>query len=172
MDYTHILNELNKASFFDLFRLSVAIRQQMDNPQRIAEVKSHLKPGMVITYFNDDENRLIPATILKLDRTYVLVQHQDASIRWKIRYYMINLENVDTDIKAPDRKKLDRTHLKVGDLVGFKDRQNQDLYGRITKLNPKTASVLVGENQRWKVYYEYLFEVVEGEVTSAPKMIN
>jgi hypothetical protein len=51
MDYSRIIDELNSASLFDLFRLSVAIHQQLDEPQRIAEIRAQLRPGMEITLF-------------------------------------------------------------------------------------------------------------------------
>ena len=35
MDYTHLLNELNKATAFDLYRLHVAIGNELENPRRI-----------------------------------------------------------------------------------------------------------------------------------------
>ena len=39
MNYTNILQELEEASLFDLYRLSVAIEDELNNPQRIAKVK-------------------------------------------------------------------------------------------------------------------------------------
>ena len=77
MDYSHLLEELNTASLFDLYRLSVAIDHQLDNPQRIKDVKSRLKPDMEITFFDNVKNRLVPATVIRLDRTYVLVHSQE-----------------------------------------------------------------------------------------------
>ncbi|MBF0238950.1 MAG: hypothetical protein HQM12_14705 [SAR324 cluster bacterium] len=80
------------------------------------------------------------ARVIKLDRTLVLVHNHEDHRPWKIRYGTINLEQVDTTIHAKNYKALDCTRLKVGDLVGFKDRQNQDKYGTVTRLNQKTAS--------------------------------
>ena len=36
---------------------------------------------------------------------------------------------------------LDKSQLKVGDMVGFQDNHNNDLYGKIIRLNQKTATI-------------------------------
>jgi len=39
----------------------------------------------------------------------------------------------------------------VGDYVGFIDNEGQQVFGQVTKLNPKTAGVLVGK-VKWRVH--------------------
>ena len=68
MDYFRIIEDLQQASLFDLYRLRVAISQQLESPQRIREIKSRLRPGQTITYFNGAENRLVKAQVIKLKR--------------------------------------------------------------------------------------------------------
>jgi len=65
MDYTTILQELNKASLFDLHRLQSAIYQELLNPKRIEQIKAQLKIGQSISYFDPKSNDLIDAVILK-----------------------------------------------------------------------------------------------------------
>ena len=43
MDYSEIINTLNKASGFELFRIKSAIEQMLDDPNSIAEIKQHLR---------------------------------------------------------------------------------------------------------------------------------
>jgi len=46
MDYSKILQELEEASLFDLFRLTVAINDEIKNPQRIKKLNDyHLVDG-------------------------------------------------------------------------------------------------------------------------------
>ncbi len=61
----------------------------------------------------------------------------------------MNIDGVETDIRAfaQEQRALDRSRLKVGDAVGFRDRQNQDKYGRVVALNQKTATILTQDNQ-------------------------
>ena len=59
MDFSKIIEELKQASLFDLYRLSVAINQQLENPRRRS-----LRSGKIISYFDDTENRLIEAKVI------------------------------------------------------------------------------------------------------------
>ncbi len=156
MDYSKILEELNKASSFDLYRLRVAINQQLDNPQRLAEIKKYLKPGQQISYFDDKENRLIEALVLKIMRTRLLVQNIHDQGKWEIPLFYVNLHEVNTDIIDQSQEGLSKNQLKVGDMVGFHDKQNNDVNGKIIRLNQKTATIITNTNTEWRVAYEYL----------------
>lgn len=49
MDYTAIINELNKSTSFDLYRLSIAIRNELENPRRLSVIKHGELP--IVFYF-------------------------------------------------------------------------------------------------------------------------
>jgi tRNA uridine 5-carbamoylmethylation protein Kti12 len=171
MDYSKILEELNKASSFDLYRLKVAINQKLENPRRLSEIKKCLKPGQKIKYFDETENRLIEAIVLKLMRKRLLVQNTHNQEKWEIPFYFINLDDVNTDIINPLRKGLDRSQLKVGDMVGFQDKQNNDVNGKIIRLNQKTATIITTTNAKWRVAYELLHLIYDVE-QGAPYLIE
>ena len=162
MDYTFIISELRSASLFDLFRLRAALSQQLEDPERIAQVRSLLRPGMPINYFDESQNRQIEARVLELHRTRLLVENRQDLERWSIPFGAVNIDGVETDIRAgAEQRAIDRSRLKVGDAVGFRDRQNQDKYGRVVALNQKTATILTSDNQKWRVAYQFLFPVIE-----------
>ncbi len=163
MDYTAIITELNKASLFDLYRLNVAIHQELNDPTRLKLIKNNLKVGQLISYFDEAENRLIEATIIKLKRTKVLVENQHDDVQWNIPYYFINIDNLDTNINLKEKEKTNKNHIKVGDHVCFKDKEGNELFGEVIKLNPKTAGVLVG-NTKWRVAYSLLSPTISVEV--------
>jgi hypothetical protein len=163
MDYTAIITELNKASLFDLYRLNVAIHQQLNDPTRLSFLKNHLKLGQLISYFDETENRLIEATIIKLKPTKVLVENQHDGDQWNIPYYCINIDNLDTDINLKPKQETNKNHIKVCDHVCFKDKQGNELFGEVIKLNPKTAGVLVG-NTQWRVAYSLLSPTISIEI--------
>ncbi len=173
MDYTHILEELQKASLFDLYRLQAGIDKMLDQPERIDAVKRRLRPGMAITYFNQRENRLIPAMVEEVLRTRLAVRDKEGGRRWTILYCMVNIDGVDTDIHA-SRGEVDRNRIKVGDVVGFYDRKQQEHYGRIVRLNPKTVTLHTQVGTKWRVAYSLLFKVVDGESgpASDPNLIE
>ncbi|MDJ0702652.1 MAG: hypothetical protein QNJ46_05170 [Leptolyngbyaceae cyanobacterium MO_188.B28] len=161
MDYSTVLAEVNKASLFDLYRLMAAVNQQLDNPERIEAVKRRLKPGQEITYFDAQENRLITATVISLHRTRLLVQNKHDGERWNIRFCAVNLDQAETDIQAISGKQtFDRSEFKVGDRVGFYDRQNQERYGKIIRLNQKTVT-LDCQGSKWRVSYSFLFKIID-----------
>ena len=163
MDYTFIISELRAATLFDLYRLRAALSQQLEEPERIEQVRSRLRPGMQISYFDEVQNRLIKARVRELHRTRLLVENQDDKKLWSIPFGAVNIDEVETDIRAvaPEQRVLDRSRLKVGDAVGFRDRQNQDKYGQVLALNQKTATILTTDNQKWRVAYQFLFPVIE-----------
>lgn len=166
MDYSKIVATLKQASLFDLYRLRVAINQLLDDPQRIDQIRSRLKPGQTITYFEPAENRLVEATVIKLKRKRVLVENTDDQQRWIIPMYWVNLDEVNTDITLPSKKGLDRSQLKVGDIVGFQDNQNNDLSGKVIRLNQKTVTIRTDTGAKWRVGYAWLYPVIDGEPVS------
>lgn len=76
MNYTSIIEELRSASLFDLFRLRAAITLQLEDAQRIEQVRARLRPSMPISYFDEVQNRLIEATVRELHRTRLLVENR------------------------------------------------------------------------------------------------
>lgn len=170
MNYSQILDELNKASLFELYRLQQAIRRSLEDPARIRQIKNSLRVGQDIEYFEAEQNRLIEASIVELKRTKVLVKNHHDGELWNIPFYFINLDRADVAISNPSGE-LDRNSLKIGDRVAFKDRKGNELFGEVIKLNPKTAGVLVGTT-RWKVGYGLLSSIIEGEVGSEQNAIE
>jgi hypothetical protein len=162
MDYTQILNELREASLFDLYRLKVAINHQLDNPSRIQKIKMNLKLGQEITYFDEEENKLVEAKIISLHRTRLLVENKHDKKHWRIMYYSVDLGDEEKKIiSLSNNNEVDRSKFAVGEHVGFYNRQNQKIYGEIIRLNPKTATIQVNGISRWRVSYPLLFKVIE-----------
>ncbi len=162
MDDTSIIEGLRVASLFDLFRLRAALTMQLEDPGRIEQVRARLRPGMLITYFDEVQNRLVSASVIELRRTRLLIENQHDKERWSIPFGAVNIEEVETDLRAAAAPQgLERSRLKVGDAVGFRDRQNQDRYGQVLALNPKTVTILTRDQQRWRVAYQFLFPVID-----------
>ncbi len=164
MDYTEILGALNEASLFDLHRLKSAIYQELLNPERIEAIKVKLKPGQQISYFDSTQNCQIDAIVIRSKKTLCLVEHIKDGERWNIPFYYINLGDVDTDIR-PEKNQvgIPRSVLKVGDTVGFKNKEQIDIYGEVIRLNKKTATIQVDQQNQWRVSYGLLFPVLDGE---------
>jgi len=166
MNYSAILEALGQASLFQLFRLTAAISNQLDDPARIAAVKRVLRVGQTVRWFDSAENRLVEAILLRINRTRAEVKNVGDGKPWTIPFYLIELEGQDVAIAPQKRRSLDRNSLRVGDRVGFKDRQGQERFGQVVKLNPKSASVQVGA-MRWRVGYGLLVSVIDGALGDA-----
>jgi len=164
MDYSAIINELNKASSFDLFRLQGAIAQELENPLRIAEIKKQLTIGQKISYFDADQNRLVDAIIVEIRRTRCLVENIEDGQHWNMSFSHLNLDNVDTDIRhKKSTVGIEKSALKVGDKVGFKNKNNKNIYGKVIRLNQKSATIETATQQQWRVHYSFLFFVFDDD---------
>jgi len=91
--------------------------------------------------------------------------------RWNAPFYYVNLDSVDTDITLSSKMGLDKSQLKVDDKVGFQDRPNIDVYGKVIRLNRKRATILADGHTKWRVGYGGEYLVLEGE-QRYPKLIE
>jgi exonuclease III len=171
MDYKRVLDEFSKASMFDLFRLFVAIRKELDSPDRIDRLKNSIHVGMEVSYFEDRENRLINAKVTekKIKKVVVYVPENDDEII--MPYYMLNLGDADVTISASKADNLTANNVIVGDWVGF-HHKGEDIIGVIRKINRATVSLVTTSKKRWRVYYKYLFRVHDAELGRAPLTIE
>ena len=87
MNYSEVIDALNNATGFDLFRVSAAIDKMLDDPKRIIELKQHLRTGQEIEYFEPDENTIVKACIIEFKRTRVRIKRIDNGANWTIPYY-------------------------------------------------------------------------------------
>lgn len=159
MNYSDIVNQLNNANGFDLYRLNVAIGKMLEDPKHMAQLKARVTPGQQVEYFDHQSNSLRQATLLKFKRKWVVVKNLDDGKIWELPYYVINLHNADADIYANNAKPgIDRNELKVGDIVGFRDYDNNEIYGTVQRLNQKTAT-LNCNGAKWLVGYQLLLKV-------------
>lgn len=81
MDYGAVLEALNRASLFELYRLSVAIWNQLNDPTRIAAVKRALRAGQQIQWFDSDKNRLVQGQVIEPCRSPRALRWSSVSIR-------------------------------------------------------------------------------------------
>ena len=54
--------------------------------------------------------------------------------------------------------------VKVGDFVGFYHQNyGEHIAGRVERLNQKTVSLITPEKKRWRVSYQLLYPIIDGE---------
>jgi len=163
MNYTEVINTIKSASLFDLYRLSVAIRNEMENPERIQQLRQIFKEGDTVFYFDAPKNQLQKAIVVQKNPKYVLVKNNEDQKCWNIPYYLLNISKIDTDINITRNDKLSKNNLKVGECVGF-NRDGKTICGVILRLNHKTVTIMTGTQHRWRVVYSFLFKVIDGDI--------
>jgi len=175
MDYSEILRSIENASLFDIYRLRVALDVCFEQPDKVLAVKRQLRAGMEISYFSGRSNKMTDAVIVEVQKNCVYTIDKGTEKRWSVPFYAINLAHINTDIHfSTNQTALDRNQLHVGETIGFLGKNDQETYGVITQLNPKTASVTTRDGARWRVNYSLLFKVLDADShnVSPHTMIN
>lgn len=160
MNFSETIASLNNASAFELYRLRAAIDRVLDQPGWVDAVRSRLRIGQSVEYFDPSTNRSHPGQIIELRRKQAVVLDPVTRKRWLILYVAINLDGADVEIREQPKQGLGRNEVAIGDLVGFVDRHQEQRSGRIVRLNDKTVT-LVCEQQQWRVAYGLLHRVVD-----------
>lgn len=165
INFSEIVNKLEQASLFELSRLQSAISIMLEDPIKLDKIRAYLKPGMSVSYFDSEENRLVPVQIIEVRRTKASVIRSDNNQRWSIYLENLNLENIDVDLIPENNNvgSLNKGNLKVGDSVGWNSYKNGcEMFGVVVKLNPKRAVVKIADGGEWTIPYPMLFPVLDG----------
>ena len=163
MNYSEILESLNKASSFDLYRLKSAISRQLESPERIRAIREKLYVGQEVEMFDEGENKSKLATIRKFNPTSVAITLLEDKSNWRVPYYWINIENVDVKLVNTAKKGIDKNALSIGDTVGFRSKDGYEVYGKIIRINSKTVTLTTSRG-KWRVAYSLLFPIIDSSV--------
>ena len=166
MNIQSVFQELQTASDFELSRLKAAIEKLLEDPERINALRKKMVIGMQLDYFDVEDNRAIPCELLEIRRTRATVRVIETGKTWTLPFHYLNLEHIVTELVANNKRGLSKAELYIGLTVGFVHNQNnQDYIGKVVKLNPKRAVILV-DNVQWQVPYQILFPIIHSELDS------
>lgn len=163
MNFSDVLKALNEASTFELFRMRAAIDVVLGEPARLQAIQSRLQIGQSVEYFDAQANAKRYGKILELRRKVALIIDRDDGKRWLTNYASINLDGADVQIRQTTQRGLSRNEIALGEILGYIDRNGRQQSGRVVRLNDKTASLTVG-NQQWRVAYCFLHRVLEADI--------
>lgn len=166
MDYSKILQSLQQASSFDLYRLRAAISHHLDSHERIRIIREQLSVGQEVEIFNEDDNRSEMAIIRKFNPTSIGVTLVESQAHWRVPYYWVNLEGSEVSLQNTAKKGIEKNALSVGETVGFRSREGHEIYGEIIRLNPKTVTLKTDQGE-WRVSYSLLFSVIDSSIINA-----
>lgn len=162
MNYTKIVQTLEKASLFDIYRLIIAMHVLLEQQERLETIKRQLRVGMSVSYFSSNSNKLVDGIVEQILRNNVCIREKSNGKQWRMPLYALNLDDIETNIHPyTDKEKLSRNQLQIGEAIGFLGTNSQETYGIITQLNPKTATVITRDGTRWCIYYSNLFKIVD-----------
>lgn len=160
MNCTALLEALQQASGFELFRLRAAIERALNDPARIDAIRRCVHRGQRVHYFDARDNRQYPAMVTEMRNTSVIVTDLERPLRLQLDYAALNLDGAETTIRERAPLGLGRQEVAVGDHVGFHDREGRQRHGRIVRLNDKTVS-LDCDGHPWRVSYTLLHRLID-----------
>ncbi len=170
MNFSAVLEALNSASAFELYRLRVAINRKLDDPKWIEAIRWRLRVGQEIEYFSGHDNAVRRARIVEFRRKQADVLDLGDGKRWLIDFCTINVDGMDVHVREQVATGLGRNEVAVGQTLGFVDREGNERSGVVLRLNDKTVTMQVGR-QQWRVAYQFLHHVVDsipGTVVDLP----
>ena len=162
MNFSEVIQSLNQASAFELYRMRAAIDRVLDEPRWLGAIQSRLAIGHMLTYFDAQANTRRKGKILELRRKQVVILDEDGVRRWLISYAAINLDGTDVRIRDHQAQGLGRNEVSIDEVVGFVDRNHNQRTGRVVRLNDKTVTLQCGPAQ-WRVAYAYLHRIVDAQ---------
>ena len=164
VEYDQLVAFLKHASLHEIYRISHAMRNELENPQRILAVKEKIKEGDYVEYFDSRTQVLIRARILEKQKKKVFVQNCDDMKRWELPYSWLKIDSREINFRNPEKKGLHKNELSVGQWVGFTNSRNgETVVGRIQSLNQKTVSLITPQGGQWRVSYTLLYTIIDGQ---------
>ena len=162
MNYAALLEALQAASGFELFRLRAAIDRALSDPERIAAIRRCVRRGQQVNYFDPRENRLHHGQVLEMRHASLMVLDEERVQRVLIDYAALNLAGVDAVIRERGAQGISRQEIAVGDAVGFQDREGRQRRGTVMRLNDKTVTIDC-DGHPWRVSYALLHWMIDSE---------
>jgi len=172
VEYDQLVAFLKQASVFEIYRMSAALQNELENPQRLLRVTNKIKEGDVVEYYDAKTNTFIKAIILGKALRKAIVQHIEDGGRWQIPLYWLKIDSREFVFERPTQG-LNKNEVKVGDYVGFYHHKHEEhITGRVERLNQKTLSFITEEPRRWRVSYNILYSVIEGQQMEASQQMK
>lgn len=162
MNFSNVIQTLNQASAFELYRMRAAIDRVLDAPHWLQAVQARLKVGQMVQYFDSQANALKRGQVLEMRRKQAVLLDLDDARQWIISYAAINLDGADVQIREHKPQGLGRNEVAIGEVLGFMDRDQQQCTGRVIRLNDKTVTLQCNKGQ-WRVAYQFLHRVLDAD---------
>jgi hypothetical protein len=160
MNDQDLITLLDKASAFDLYRLSLILGDMIDDPKRIIEAKSKLRLGQAVDFLDGKTHQTSKVTIEQIKQTRVKARDESGRT-WNIPLCALNVRDSDSSLaQVKQTGTLSKSDFAEGDRVAFIDKAGTEHTGLIIRLNRKTATIR-GRESKWRVGYALLLKVID-----------
>jgi uncharacterized protein YkvS len=170
VSFENLTTFLNGASLHEIYRVSVALFNELEKPKRIAAVKNSIKVGAVVDFFDGQTNLTHRGEVISKSTKYASVMKVGTRGVWKIPYHMLVIDSREFDFSSKG-KGLNKNQIKVGDIVGF-NKDGEQITGQVERLNQKTVSLITNTNHKWRVAYGLLYSIIDGEHREGEKELT
>ena len=160
MELQDMMLSLQKAGDLDLLRLHTAIGHLLRDPVRIMAIRRHLHLGQEVDFWSTRDQRMHRGRIVGFKPDQVLVQIESPLQTWSVMYAAIAIDPSATPVQPPPQRGPTRDDFARGDAVSFEPQDMIARFGRIIRLNQKTATVATEDGMEWRVGYGALRRVV------------
>ncbi|MDD5334155.1 MAG: hypothetical protein PHS32_10440 [Rhodoferax sp.] len=162
MDWHNLMSTLaTQATDLELLQLQTAVEHLLMQPSRMIAIRQQLHVGQTVQYLDVRDNRMHAAKVIefKPDQLMVHASH-DAKYKW-IRYAAVALDPSAKAAQSQPKEVLPRREdFVVGDTVSFEGRDLIRKFGKISRINQKTASIVCEDGHEWRVSFALLQRVM------------
>jgi hypothetical protein len=162
MDWHNLMSTLaTQATDLELLQLHTAVEHLLMQPSRMIEIRQQLHVGQAVQYLDVRNNRMHGAKVIefKPDQLMVHASH-DAKYKW-IRYAAVALDPSAKAAQSQPKQVLPRREdFADGDTVSFEGRDLIRKFGKISRINQKTASIVCEDGHEWRVSFALLQRVM------------
>ena len=161
MDWQNLMSTLaTQATDLELLQLQTAVEHLLSQPARMIAIRQQLHVGQSVQYLDVRDNHMHAAKVIefKPDQLMVHASH-DGKYKW-IRYAAIGLDPSAKVTQQPKEILPRREDFAVGDTVSFQGRDLIRKFGKISRINQKTASIVCEDGHEWRVSFALLQRVM------------
>lgn len=162
MDWHNLMSTISsQASDLELLKLRTALDHLMLQPNRIIAIRRHLHVGQTIEFLDVRDNTMRQGRVIEFKPDQLLIQAaQDLKFRW-MPYACVKIDPTSMPAQpqtASPRPR--REDFALGDTVSFEGRDLIRSFGKIIRINQKTASLLCEDGREWRVSFALLQRVI------------
>jgi hypothetical protein len=161
MDWHNLMSTLaTQASDLELLQLQTAVAHLLMQPARIIAIRQQLHVGQAVQYWDVRDNRMRTAKVIEFKPDQLMIQASHDGKYRRVPYAAVALDSCAKTPPPPKEVLPRREDFAVGDTVSFEGRDLIRKFGKIERINQKTASIVCEDRHEWRVSFALLQRVI------------